>query len=300
MIINGATLESLRVGLQATFQTAFDETTPEWERFAQRMQTTNDTESFNWLEGMPTVKQWVDDAQFETFSADTWEISWEKWQAGIVVAREDIVDDKLGNVLPRIGDLGAVVRRHPGVRLFQKLKAGDSQVCFDGEYFFDTDHPGSQSNKITGALTSATLNQMKALFSYRRDRLGNLVPSRMTHLVVPPALEMTARAILQPTTLANGATNLDNNAQSNSPVQLIVEPELQNGADGSAVKWYGFDLSRPIKPFVYLEREGVNLDAQDNADSDNVFLRQIYRYNAWYRGDVSYLFWQLAAMSTGV
>lgn len=295
MIINGATLDSLRVGFQGIFQGAFDQVNPDWERFTQRMTTTNDIESFAWLEGMPSVKLWVDDAQFETFSAAAWEVGHRKWQSGIVVKREDIVDDKLGNVLPRINDLGNVVRRHPGALLFQRLKAGDTSVCFDGEYFFDTDHPGSQSNKITGALTTTTLNQMRRLFSIRRDRNGNLLASKMTHLVVPSSLEMTARAILQPALLAGGATNLDVNA-----VQLIVEPELENGTDGSAVKWYGFDLSRPIKPFVYLEREGVVFEAQDKPENDNVFLRQIYRYNAWYRGDVNYLFWQLAAMSTGV
>lgn len=295
MIINGASLESLRVGFQGIFQDAFEQVQPEWEPFVQRMQTTNDTESFNWLDGMPSVHQWVDDAQFETFAAQAWEIGWRKWQSGIQVAREDIVDDKLGNVRPRIGDLGDIVRRHPGQLLYQRIKAGDTSVCFDGEYFFDTDHPGSQANKMTGALTSANLNAMMDLFSLRRDRNGNLLNTRMTHLAVPPALRNTARALLEPLTLANGATNLDR-----AEVQLIVLPELQNGADGSAVKWYGFDLSRRLKPFVYLEREGVQFDAQDNVANDNVFLRQIYRYNAWYRGDVNYLMWQLAAMSTGV
>jgi phage major head subunit gpT-like protein len=295
MIINGASLESLRVGFQSTFQNAFDQVLPEWERFTQRMTTTNDSESFNWLEGMPSVKQWVDDAQFESFAAKAWEVTHRKWQAGIVVKREDIVDDKLGNVRPRIADLGNVVRRHPGVLLFQRLKAGDASVCFDGEYFFDTDHPNGQSNKMTGTLTSTTLNAMKRLFTGRRDASGNLLNTRMTHLVVPPTLEMTARAILQPATLANGATNLDQGV-----VQLIVEPELENGSDGSTLKWYGFDLSRGVKPFVYLEREGVAFESQESPANDNVFLRQIYRYNAWYRGDVNYLMWQLAAMSTWV
>jgi phage major head subunit gpT-like protein len=295
MIINGATLESLRVGLQATFQAAFTVVTSPWEAFTQKMTTTNDSESFNWLEGMPSVKAWVDDAQFETFAAQAWEIAIKKWQVGITLAREDIVDDKLNQVLSRVNDLGGVVKRHPGTLVYTKIKAGDAALCFDGEYFFDTDHPGTQSNKITGALTTTTLNQMMDLFANRRDRYGNRIESKMTHLVVPPALRMTARAILEPTTLASGASNLDANA-----VQLIVEPELAYGTDGSAVKWYGFDLSRGIKPFVYLEREAVQLDKQDTAESENVFLRQIYRYNAWYRGNVDYLFWQLAAMSTGV
>lgn len=295
MIINGATLEGLRVGLQTTFNNAFNTTESNWDQFVQRMPTTNDSESFNWLGGMPEVKQWVDDAQFETFEAFAYSVAIKKWQAGIQVTREDIVDDKLGAVLPRINDLGGVVRRHPGKLVWQKLNAGDASICYDGEYFFDTDHPGGQSNKITGVLNSANLNAMIELFLGRRDRYGNLRDTRMTHLVVPPALRSTARALLEPDTLANGATNLDAGA-----VQLIVLPELQYGTGGSAVKWYGFDLSRGIKPFVYLEREGVTLEAQDAPESENAFLRQIYRYNAWYRGNVDYLFWELAAMSTGV
>jgi phage major head subunit gpT-like protein len=295
MIINGAVLDSLRVGFQTTFQNAFSTVDPVWDPFVQRMTTTNDVESFTWMEGVPEVTQWVDDAQFRTFSAQAWQVGHKKWQAGIVVSREDVVDDKLGQILPRINDLANQVRKHPGKLVYNKINTGDVTVCFDGEYFFDDDHPGGQSNIMTGPLTAANVNAMRRLFAGRRDRFGGLVDSTMTHLAVPPSLEMTAREILQPATLANGATNLNQGM-----VQLLVLPELEYGPNGSAVKWYGFDLSRGIKPFVYVEREGVTVETQTTPESENVFLRQIFRFNAWYRGNVDYLFWQLAAMSTGV
>lgn len=55
--------------------------------------------------------------------------------------REDIADDRLGVFKPMFAEMGQSARRHPDELIFDLLKSGFTTACFDGQNFFDADHP---------------------------------------------------------------------------------------------------------------------------------------------------------------
>ena len=68
--------------------------------------------------------------------------------------RNDIEDDQIGVYAPMIQGLAWAARQHPDLLVFALLKAGFATACYDGQYFFDTDHPlggASVSNSGGGA-----------------------------------------------------------------------------------------------------------------------------------------------------
>lgn len=57
------------------------------------------------------------------------------------VRREDIADDRLGVFKPVFAEMGQNAKRHPDELVFGLLKNGFAPLCYDGRFFFGTDHP---------------------------------------------------------------------------------------------------------------------------------------------------------------
>ena len=60
--------------------------------------------------------------------------------------RDDIEDDNIGIYTPLFTELGRASASFPDELVFPFLKAGFNTTCYDGQYFFDTDHPVVDEN----------------------------------------------------------------------------------------------------------------------------------------------------------
>ncbi len=89
------------------------------------------------------------------------------YEATIEVDRNEIMDDAVGVYNPVIAELGRTAAVHPDELVFELLGNGFSTACYDGQYFFDTDHPvgdSTVSNHGGGAGTAwFLLDTTKAL-----------------------------------------------------------------------------------------------------------------------------------------
>jgi phage major head subunit gpT-like protein len=72
---------------------------------------------------------------------------------------------------------------------------------------------------------------------------------------------------------------------------------LSNYGAGGSAAWYLLDISRMIKPLVYISRRPVQLIRMDRPDDEHAFMRKKFRYGVDYRGAVCYGLWQLAYAS---
>src|SRR5699024_3364870 len=168
----------------------------------------------------------------------------------------------------------------------------------------DTDHPvedgqgnvASVSNKGTKALDSST--KAKAVASYGagrtaiqkfKDNQGRPLGLMPDTLEVPPALEATARTLLE-------ADKLDDNSPNpyKGTAKLIVNPRLT-----SDTAWFLHVTTRPVKPFIYQGRKAPVFVQQTNMESDDVFMRGEYKFGAEARAAAGYAFWQMSYGSTG-
>jgi len=293
-IINGSSLAASYVEYRSEFKTAFDAAPAEMEAITSQQDTSKRSVKMFWGGQVPTMKQYVGDLKFDQIEAYNWEISVSKWGAGLEINRDDIEDDELDWVRPYIAGMGTEARQHPMREVAALLEAGDTGLCYDGQYFFDTDHVDgagpTQSNKITGALTADKVQEMRQTMARLKDTKSRPVPRRLTHLLVPPELEKTALTIATTEFGSSGATNIEKGR-----FQVLVSPHLT-----SAVKYYGFDLSTPFRPIHVYWRARPEFTAQDNPTDENAFVRETFRYKARSRFGRGYGLWQFAAMSTGV
>ncbi|SEN51652.1 Mu-like prophage major head subunit gpT [Gemmobacter aquatilis] len=64
-----------------------------------------------------------------------------KFETTIRVRREDIEDDRLGVYTPQISMMAHSAAVHPDELVFEVLRRGFEADCYDGQPFFDADHP---------------------------------------------------------------------------------------------------------------------------------------------------------------
>lgn len=154
MIVNQSNLAGIYKSFNTLFNQAFDAAPSQWPLVAMEVPSTGRSVDYKWLGDFPMLREWVGDRLIRDLSAFRYEIVNKDYESTIEVDRNDVEDDQIGVYTPMIQGLAQAAKQHPDILVFQLLKAGFNTLCFDGQYFFDTDHPvngASASNSGGGS-----------------------------------------------------------------------------------------------------------------------------------------------------
>lgn len=151
-------IEAANVGFQATFQEAFASAAPTYRRFTEVVNSTASIETYAWLGAIPQMREWIGERFHASLEGEAYTLKNRKFEATVDVPVDAFEDDRVGLFKPAIKAMGMSAAEHPESLVYQALKAGFAATCFDGQYFFDTDHPVvvngrevSRSNMQAGA-----------------------------------------------------------------------------------------------------------------------------------------------------
>ncbi|MBL6431679.1 MAG: Mu-like prophage major head subunit gpT family protein [Alphaproteobacteria bacterium] len=64
-----------------------------------------------------------------------------KFEGTVEVEADDISDDQIGIYSPLFTEMGRSAAAHPDELVFEMLDQAFEAECYDGQPFFDTDHP---------------------------------------------------------------------------------------------------------------------------------------------------------------
>lgn len=149
-----ADIKFLTTMYSALFQTAFEGTTPDWPKIATKVTSSGRTNMYGWLGEHPQFREFVDERKIQEVSGSTYELTNKKWESTIALQKDDVEDNQLDSYEARTRAMGEAAAQHPDELVFAALTAGASKLCYDGQYFFDTDHSvngQSVSNRQSGA-----------------------------------------------------------------------------------------------------------------------------------------------------
>ena len=178
MIINSGNLQTLYRGFNAAFREGFGQAAPDHDPLTLDVTSMTRTEEYGWLGQVPGLREWVGERVVRGIREHGYSIRNKKFESTIEVSRDDIEDDRYGVYSPLFAELGRAGAAHPCEMVFAQLKNGFSTLCYDGQYFFDTDHPdnkgGSVSNTGGGNATAWFLLDCSRMikpiiFQRRRD-----------------------------------------------------------------------------------------------------------------------------------
>ena len=153
MIITPALLIALMTSYRKEYQAGQTMAEPKWNQVASRVGSSSRSNTYGWLGQFPTFREWVGDRVIKDMQAHGYEITNKLFESTVGVARTDIEDDNIGAYAMLFQEMGRAAGIHPDELVFTLLAAGGSTLCYDGQNFFDDEHPVYPNVDGTGAAT---------------------------------------------------------------------------------------------------------------------------------------------------
>ena len=188
MDLNNNNLNTLFTGFKAAFNKGFEGAPSAYKNVAMTVPSSTAEEEYGWLGTFPKMREWLGDRVVHGLKAHGYKIKNKNFEETISVSRNNIEDDQYGIFGPMFSELGKAAAELPDELIFGLLAAGFATACYDGQYFFDTDHPVldaggnetvSVSNSGGGAGTAwyliDTSRAIRPFVFQERRALGTLV-----------------------------------------------------------------------------------------------------------------------------
>lgn len=156
MIINAASLEGLFRGFSTSFNKAFTAAPSHYADVAMIAPSTTRETTYAWLGQMPRLREWLGDRQFKSLQAYGYTLRNRDFEVTIEVDANDIEDDQYGVYGPLFEELGRSAAVHPDELIFELLGKGFELPCYDGQNFFDDEHPVDPFDDGSGVVSNMT------------------------------------------------------------------------------------------------------------------------------------------------
>jgi phage major head subunit gpT-like protein len=274
------------------------------------------SETYNFLGQSPAMREWVGGRQAKGFSGNGLTIVNKHYEATIEIRKRDRRRDKTPQIEARMQEFADRAQTHWASLISTLLLNAPSTACYDGQYFFDTDHSegdsGTQDNDITvdisalpavshGVVTAPSMEEMQQsilkgiaqILSFKDDKGEPMNENaRAFVVVVPVGLYLTAVAAVSTLTTAALSQNLNPNLIAGMRVDVQMNARL-TWTDSFAV----FRTDSPIKALIRQTEQDVELKAKAEG-SEYEFDNDAWQFgiDAW-RG-VGYGYWQRACYVT--
>lgn len=148
MIINQGNLRSLGVAFSAAYQRGLSAAIAASvaDRIATEISSSTSENEYGWLGDLPGLREWIGDRVVNGLLTHGYSVKNKTFELTIGVDRDKIEDDQVGIYSPRFEMMGNRVQVHKDQLVFGLLKSGSSTLCYDGQNYFDTDHPALDEN----------------------------------------------------------------------------------------------------------------------------------------------------------
>lgn len=153
MIVNSQNLDLVFRGFRRVYTDAYLNAPIHWDRLAMVIPSAAREETYGGLGEFPQLREWIGPRVVNGLKAAAFTIRDRKFESTVSVKRDDISDDRLGVFKPFFAEMGRVAKTHPEELIMGLLASGFDTTAFDGQNYFDTDHPVTDKD---GAVTSVS------------------------------------------------------------------------------------------------------------------------------------------------
>jgi len=305
-LLDRAKLEAAYITFSTIFDMALANTSVIYPRIATVITDAGPINQFKWLGDVPVMAEWLGPRVIQRLRAESHELR-TKWYAnGIELDYDDVNEDRLGIVRPRIEQLAQMgPRKIDAVTIDMLINgfAGTLGLTYDGQYLFDSDHTASasglqvdntavtQSNLQTGALGSANYNAAMQLMMGFKSANGEPLEITPDTLLAGPTNQLVIRQLLSAQYNAAGATNVDYQT-----TQGIVNARI-NGAN--AGKWFLLSTGHPVRCVIVGVEYAPEFAELVGWDQEHQFFHRTMLAGAHMKVGFAYGMWQTGVGSLG-
>ena len=269
-----------------------------------------ESETYKWLGMAPQMREWIGGRQAKGFRENGITIVNKTFEATMEVLVEEIRRDKTGQVMTRVRELATRTNAHWAKLISLLIVSGESAVCYDGQFFFDTDHSegdsGVQSNDVTydvvtptaptaAEFESAILKSVEKIIGFKDDQGEPMNEEASSFLVmVPVGFMASSAAALKNPVIVDGSGARTNTLTNigGFTFELAVNPRL-TWTDKFAI----FRADGQVKPFIRQEEEGVTISSVAEG-SELEFTHKKHWYGVQAIRNAGFGYWQQAVLNT--
>ena len=164
-IITPPLILALNTGFRADFQAAYASAMAQsqYQKLATVVPSATASNTYGWLGQFPAFREWIGERVLKDMAASGYQVLNKNFESSVAVKRNDIEDDAVGVYRPLMAEMGRAAAVFPDQLVFALLKAGGSTACYDGQYFFDVDHPVYPNADGTGSAVSVSNQDIPTL-----------------------------------------------------------------------------------------------------------------------------------------
>ena len=284
------------------------------DALSMRIDSNMAIETYKWLGQVPAMREWVGGRNAKAFRDNGFTVANKRFESTVRVTLDEIRRDQTAQVQARINELADRAASHPASLISTLILNGATGLCYDGQYFFDTDHTEgdnttNQSNSITfdisdGGAGGTTMNPtnltmqrailagVAAIMGFKDDQ-NEPVNEMLNDFVVmtpPPLMAQGLAATVGPVS-DSGATNLIV-AQNEFRVRAVTNARL-TWTDKFAI----FATGGTQKPFINQVEQDTTLSAKAEG-SDFEHDNDAHEYGVKRIGNAAYGDWKKACLVT--
>lgn len=296
-IVSASMLEAIYSTFSVLFLQGRGEATPVAQQLATIRNVTTRDAKFIIPGQLGRMRKWIGERVAQNINAQDVKLSVEDYESTVEVQRNDILDDQLGIYTDMVQDLGKQAAYLKDDLVTDALMQGETNLAYDGQYFFDTDHPLDmanpasevQSNLFAGRpLNEANYAWVRAQGALLRGPDGRAMRLRFDTLVVGPSQEVAARRLVESKTSFDPTTGGQRDNVLQGSAKVVVLPEITDDS------WYLIAGGNAVKPIILLVRQEPKLVRKDQDNDESVFWRKLYHYGVDARMVAGYGPWWLA------
>lgn len=291
------------------FLRANDEAPRNWQGYAMEIPSRSRSTLHAWLANQAVVREWLGPRRARNMSTRTWEVVNRKWELTYEFERDQIEDDLDGLVSAALIEArrsGYKFARHEDLLVAATLEAGITALCWDGQFFFDTDHPididgvtsGTYSNKLNLALSHANFQTaLTTMLRWKNEDGSPMVQRGSLALKVPPELELTAKQIVEIDQLTPAAAYglFGTSGVSKNPLVGAAKLDVDQYLTDTTA-WYLLASDGPVKPLMLQRRRPLEI-VEEGEGSALYFEEEKIRIGSSARYTASYTLPQLGLYS---
>ena len=276
-------------------------------------QSDQDSETYKWLGMSPMMREWVGGRQAKGFRENGITITNKEFEATLEVLVKELRRDKTGQVMVRVRELAERTNAHWAKLLTTLVIDGESTVCYDGQFFFDTDHAegdsGTQSNDITSDITTTTapttgemetaiLRNIEAMLGFKDDQGEPMNENARSFAVMVPVPFMSATAAaLGSQIIVDASTSRSNTIMTLGNIGGFTVRPIVNARLTWTTKFAVFREDGQVKALIRQEEEPVSISAIAEG-SELEFKENKHHYGVKATRNVGYGYWQRACLTT--
>lgn len=141
LVLNPSTFKAVEQGFKASFAAGLKRQKPNHDAIAMTVPSSTAENIYSWLADNFQIREWVGERYIQNLSVYDYAIKNKDFEGTVSVESNKIKDDQYGIYSKLFEQMGDSVTMFPDSLIYKALKAGATTLCYDGQYFFDTDHP---------------------------------------------------------------------------------------------------------------------------------------------------------------